>query len=108
MATTTIDAAEQLLRWDLESIFPGPESPEFRDAAAAAGHAIAELTALFDQHGIGTRPMTVIDTAAIASFDEVVNRYNTVLEDALRLDSYLGCLTAADVRDDVARAAAGE
>jgi pepF/M3 family oligoendopeptidase len=66
------------------------------------------LTTLFDHHGIGTRPVTEIDAAVAATFDEVVSRYDEVLEDALRLDGYLGCLTAADVRDEAAQAAAGE
>jgi oligoendopeptidase F len=108
MTTTTVDAAETLPRWELDSIFPGPESPEFRAAADNASLAIAELTALFDRHGIGTRPMRAIDANAIAIFDEVVTRYDATLEAALRLDGYLGCLTAADVRDEVAQAAAGE
>ena len=108
MATTTADMAEALPRWDLDSIFPGPDSPEFREAADGAGFAIAELTALFDRHEIGTRPIGPIDTNAIAIFDEVVTRYDATLEDALRLDGYLGCLTAADVRDEAAQAAASE
>jgi pepF/M3 family oligoendopeptidase len=106
MTTTTVDAAETLPRWDLDCIFPGPESPRFREAVDTAGLAIAELTALFDRHGIGTRPMGAITGDAIAVFDEVVPRYDATLEDALRLDGYLGCLTAADVRDEAAQAAA--
>jgi oligoendopeptidase F len=108
MAPITADTAETLPRWDLDSIFPGPESPQFREAAVKAGLAIAELTALFDRHGIGTRPMGPIDADAIAIFDEVVTRYDATLEDALRLDGYLGCLTAVDVRDEAAQAAASE
>jgi pepF/M3 family oligoendopeptidase len=108
MTTTTVDAAETLPRWDLDSIFPGPESPEFREAADSTGFAIVELTALFDRHGIGTRPIRAIDANAIAIFEEVVTRYDATLEAALRLDGYLGCLTAADVRDEAAQAAASE
>jgi oligoendopeptidase F len=108
MTTTTVDAAETLPRWDLDSIFPGPESPEFRAATEGAELAIANLTALFDRYGIGSRPTGAIDANAIAIFDEVVIRYDATLETALRLDGYLGCLTAADVRDEAAQAAAGE
>ncbi|HEX2283019.1 MAG TPA: M3 family metallopeptidase [Thermomicrobiales bacterium] len=108
MATTMVDIAETLPRWDLDSIFPGPESPEFREAADSASLAIAELTALFDRHGIGMRPIGPIDTNAITIFDEVVTRYDATLAGALRLDGYLGCLKAADVRDEAAQAAASE
>jgi len=106
MATTTIDASEALPRWDLDSIFPGPESPEFREAVARASLAITELAALFDQRGVGSRPLGPIDANTISIFDEVVTRYDATLEDALRLDGYLGCLTVADVKDEAAQAAA--
>ena len=108
MTTATLDAAETLPRWDLDSIFPGPNSPEFQEASGSAGLAIAELTALFDRHGVGTRPMGAIDANAAAIFDEVVTHYDATLEAALRLDGYLGCLTAADVRNEAAQAAASE
>ena len=108
MTTATFEAAELLPRWDLDSIFPGPESPEFRDASDRAALAIANLTALFDRHGVGARPMGAIDSDATPVFDEVVTHYDATLEAALRLDGYLGCLTAADVRNDAAQAAASE
>jgi hypothetical protein len=56
MTTTMVDAAETLPRWDLDSIFPGPQSPAFRAATDSTSLAIAGLTALFDRHGIGTHP----------------------------------------------------
>jgi len=108
MITATVDAGETLPRWDLDSIFPGPDSAEFREAVDSAGLAIAELTALFDRYGIGTQPMAAINADATAVFDEVVTRYDATLEAALRLDGYLGCLTAADVRNEAAQAAASE
>ena len=108
VTTATVDAAETLPRWDLDSVFPGPQSREFREAADSAGLAIAELTAFFDRHGVGTRPIGAIDATATAVFDQVVTRYDATLEAALRLDGYLGCLTAADVRDEAAQAAASE
>ena len=77
MTTATGDAAETLPRWDLDSIFPGPESPEFRKAADRASHAIAELTALFDRLGIGTRPMGPIDANAIVALAERTGRIVT-------------------------------
>jgi pepF/M3 family oligoendopeptidase len=103
-----VGPVETLPRWDLDSIFPGPQSPEFREATGSAGLAIADLTALFDRHGVGTRPIGSIDANAITTFAEVVTRYDATLEAALRLDGYLGCLTAADVRNEAAQAAASQ
>jgi pepF/M3 family oligoendopeptidase len=106
MAMAMPEAADTLPRWNLDQIFPGLESPEFRAARAAAERDIAQLTALFDQYGIGTRPLGEIDADAVARFEEVVSRYDAALEAALRLDGYLGCLTAADVTDEPAQTAA--
>jgi oligoendopeptidase F len=108
MTTATPDAADALPRWNLDSVFPGPGSPEFRAAIDRAARDISHLTTLFDRHGIGMRPMEVIDAKAIVIFDEVVKQYDAVLEEALRLDGYLGCLTAADVTDEAAQSAASE
>ena len=41
----------------VDSIFPGPESPAVPESGRQDVLAVAELTALFDRHGIGTRPM---------------------------------------------------
>ena len=100
----TSTATETLPRWDLDSLFPGPDSPELRQALAHAASEIASLEAFFDAHQIGgegePRPDAVF-------FAELVARYNGVLDLALRLEGYLYCLVATDVRDEAAEAAAG-
>ncbi len=60
MTTATIDAAETLPRWDLDSIFPGPESPEFREALAGIASATKDLEHLFDREGIGMRSAPIV------------------------------------------------
>ena len=106
--TATTEAAPVLPRWDLDSIFPGPASPELRAAFDAIARDTAELMALIDRHGIGTRDPLPTDPALVAAFDQVVNSYNGLLEDAMPVAGYLFCLTAADVRDQAATGAASE
>lgn len=105
---TTTELTEALPRWNLDTIFPGPESPALRAALDDEARAIADLEALFDRHGIGTAPPESVDEALVAAFDEVVGRYNALLEAAFRIDGYLSCLVAEDVRDEAASAAASE
>jgi oligoendopeptidase F len=50
----------------------------------------------------------VVDAELIAAFEEIVARYDAALEGAVRLDGYLGCLTAADAGDEAARVAESE
>jgi oligoendopeptidase F len=106
--TTTIEAAETLPRWHLDSLFPGPQSPELRAAIDDEVRAIAALEALFDRHGVGTATPGEIDDALVAAFETIVDRYNEALAAAVRLEGYLSCLVAADVRDEAADAAASE
>jgi pepF/M3 family oligoendopeptidase len=94
-----------LPRWNLDIIFPGPSSPEFRAALDAVARQTADLAARFDRHGVGSRQSGAI---AAPVFEEIVDRYNALLDDAYQIEGYLFCLVAADVRDEAAQAAAGE
>jgi oligoendopeptidase F len=101
------DEAEALPRWDLDSIFPGPRSPEFRAAIEGIATAAKDLEELFDREGIGTRPLSSVDASAVTTVETVIERYNALLDLAMRVDGYLFCLVAADVRDEAAQGAAG-
>ena len=104
--TTTIDGADVLPRWDLESIFPGPESPELRAALDGIARDTASLETIFDRRGVGSLDADGADL--VAAFEEVVTAYNRLLDDAGRIHGYLFCLVAADVRDEAAQRASGE
>ena len=107
MATTTGDAAETLPRWDLDSIFPGPESPEFRAALDGIATGARNLEELFEREGIGRRSVASPNPDTVATLETVIERYNALLDLAMRVDGYLFCLVAADVRDETAKSAAG-
>jgi hypothetical protein len=92
-----------LPRWDLTIIFPSLDLPELRQAFTDQAQATANLEALFVRHGIGERPSGLVDEALVAVFDEVVGRYNAILDRSIRLEGRLFCLVAADVRDAAAR-----
>jgi pepF/M3 family oligoendopeptidase len=106
MSEPSADAEpDPLPRWDLDSLYPGPESPEFRAALDGAARRIADLTALFDRHGVGVRSPES-GAAAIPAFEQIVAKYDAALAQAYLLDGYLSCLTAADTQDVAAGAAA--
>jgi hypothetical protein len=46
---------EPLPRWDVSRLYPGLDSPEFREAWDALVRAIDDLVALFDRHGVNRR-----------------------------------------------------
>jgi pepF/M3 family oligoendopeptidase len=106
--TATIDSLDALPRWDLDSIFPGPQSPELRAALDGIARDTVALEATFDRRGVGTRAPAADDADLVEVFEEVVNAYNRLLDEAARIDGYLYCLVATDVRDEPAQRAAGE
>lgn len=103
-----LTATDALPRWDLDILFSGPESPELREAFERVSSDTDALEARFERHGVGTRPAGEVDNALVAAFEEMVNGYNALLEEAMRIQGYLFCLVAADVRDEAAQRAAGE
>ena len=94
---------EELPPWDLTPFYPSPDSEEcVRDVAAVIAE-IADLTAFFDRCAIGWEAARPLDDATVATFEEAIGRYNSLLAHANTVGVYLHCATAADARDLVAQ-----
>lgn len=100
--------ADALPRWDLESVFPGVDSPEFAAALHEASKALDEMDTLFDAHGVDQRVPAPPDDDTVRAVEEVIDRYNAVLRMIRRLEGYLFCLVEADTRDEQVQAAFAE
>jgi oligoendopeptidase F len=98
----------ELPRWDLESIFPGPDSSDYRATFDTVVRETAALEALFDRAGVGARSFPADTTEADGAVAEVIGAYNALLDRAAVVSGYLYCLTAADVHDEEAQSAASE
>lgn len=108
MTLRKTDTAEPLPRWDLDSLFPGPESPELRAALDSMTQGCGELAELFDRYGVGCQPLTARQAAEPAVVEEIMAAYNALVAAAMRIEGYLYCLVAANVRDEAAQRVAGE
>ena len=106
MVATT--ASSTLPHWDMSVVFPGLESPEFEAASKSAVQDIDELEELFDRHGIALREAAPLDDETVRAFDEVITRFNAVLETRLTLSAYINAFVATDSRDTVAQAKLSE
>jgi pepF/M3 family oligoendopeptidase len=89
-------------------VFPGLESPEFEAASQSAVQDIDGLEELFDRHGIALREAAPLDDETVKAFDEVVTRFNAVLETRWTLSAYINAFVATDSRDTVAQAKLSE
>ncbi len=95
-----VTEADALPRWDLESVFPSVNSPEFAGAVQDATQAVDTLATLFDTHGVDQRSPAPLDDDTVRAVEGVIGRYNEVLAATRRLEGYLVCLVEADTRDE--------
>ncbi|MFT4037925.1 MAG: M3 family metallopeptidase [Thermomicrobiales bacterium] len=87
-------------RWDLDILFPGPDSPEIRTAMAEVQAQAGAVAALLDAAEAG--PLTP------PALGELIDAYNALLELAGRVEGFLYCLVSVDVTDEAASAASSE
>ncbi len=103
-ATTTAP----LPHWDMTVVYSSLDSPEFKrdfDALLASFQALEQI---LDDHGVERRDDIPVTDALVASFEEVLNRYNTVLTDLETIQAYLYAFIETDSRDSVAQARLSE
>ncbi|HYO48613.1 MAG TPA: M3 family oligoendopeptidase [Chloroflexia bacterium] len=106
MVATTANST--LPHWDMSVVFPGLESPEFEAASKSAVQDIDGLEELFDRHNIALRDAAPLDDEIVRAFDEVITRFNAVLETRWTLSAYINAFVATDSRDTIAQAKLSE
>ena len=112
MAAETL--ATTLPHWDMTTIFPGLQSPEFEAGFRHVTESIDGLTELFDRHNV--RLLTAEEQSAIrhqsssseSAIEEVITRFNAVLEEYRTISAYIQCILSTDTRDSVALHRASE
>lgn len=98
-----------LPRWDVSTVFPSLESPEFAAGFANVIRQVDALTTLFDALGVErmeTEP--AIDEATIAAVERAINALNETLALYRTLSSYIYSFVATDSRNTLAQARQSE
>ncbi|GHO46372.1 M3 family oligoendopeptidase [Ktedonospora formicarum] len=99
---------QELPRWDMTVIYPDMEAPEFEQGFAANIRAVDSLSALFDQHHVAEHTALTVDDALVTAFEEVIARYNEVLEHIETLYTYISCFVDTNSEDTLAQAKLSE
>lgn len=109
MTTTEQKAvSDPLPHWDMTTVYPGLESPEFEAGFTSVIKAIGELKDLFDSKNIRKSASPEITPETVSTFETVTERYNA-LADALRtLAGYISSFVTTDSRNDLAQAKMSE
>lgn len=103
-------APSDLPRWDMTSVFPALDSPEFESAFSELLAVVPELVALFDAEGIAAlspAPESA-DDALVARYERVTGTLNRFLERQREMGAYLGALIATDATNAQAQARLSE
>lgn len=101
-------APPALPHWDMTTVYPDLQSPQFEEAFQSCITAIADLTALFDRYGIARRERAPLDDASVEAFEVVVARFDAVLRQMQTIMAYIHGFVATDSRDDAAQARQSE
>jgi pepF/M3 family oligoendopeptidase len=106
-AASTARTVVDLPRWDVSSVYPALDSPEFAAGFAATLARIDDLAALFDAEGVG-RAGDSDDAIPAQTFERVLDAYNTVLDEVETLEAFLYAFVTTDSRDEAAQARMSE
>ncbi len=102
-STAASPSATELPRWDLDSLFPGVDSPEMTAALDSLVASIDQLAA-----GLGVATSESDDVSPGQHFDELVERLNGVLDQYGPIEAYLYGKVSADTCDERAQARLSE
>jgi len=98
-----MEATAALPRWDMEIVFPGRESGEYRQELTGITEQLTSLEARFEELGVAEQGQ-----ATVASLDVVLVETNAILERLETLGTYVSCEVTTDTRNEAALAAESE
>lgn len=102
------NATAALPRWDMAVIFPSLDSPEFREAFAAAKDEIGALVAAFDESRVRRREDGTVNADLVAAFERITARLNEFYRDVRVIASYINCFVTTDANDELAQSLQSE
>ena len=93
-----------LPRWDMTTIYPGLDSPEFEEGFAKTVQDIANLAHLFDRYNITGQPFQATGLSLVQVFERITTHYNSVQEHIRTLTAYINSFILTDSQDELAQA----
>lgn len=106
MVKLTMSQTAALPHWQLTSIFPGLESPEFIQAKAELNRRTEALERAMDGYGVGTQEGGPTQEEHVAAFDALVERLNDLYVRFGTVRAFLFGFIATDAFNDRAQAEA--
>src|SRR5438093_5958350 len=92
-----------LPHWNLSSIFPSLDSPEFTAAFDELKRDVEQLGEIFDRHGIRRRQEAAVDEGSAAVFEEVAGHLNDLLARFRVVRAYVSGFVSTDASHSAAQ-----
>jgi pepF/M3 family oligoendopeptidase len=105
---SAVNLTGKLPHWDMSSVFPGLDSPEFSAAMAALISAIETLQAYFDEQAIGRQSSITIDASSVQVFETCLDSLNEISEQFGTINAYISSFVTTDSRNALAQASLSE
>ncbi|MBN2005270.1 MAG: M3 family oligoendopeptidase [Anaerolineae bacterium] len=99
-----MNKTQSLPHWDMTTVFPGLDAPEFLAAFAAHQQTIRELVQHFDDNAVAlcATPPDINDET-IALFEDTLTRFNTMMTRQTLLSTYINCFVSVNSRNAIAQ-----
>ncbi len=94
--------------WNLDALFPGIDTPEFREALTEIETRIDALRALFDRYGIEARPTRELRETDVEALEALIEHNNALSEKVRALTSFLYAHIATDASNELAQGKSSE
>lgn len=94
--------------WNLDSIFPGLDSPEFERAKRKLGKDIAKLETFCDDHDVRAGKKLSVTKQTLQTLDTLLDRFNRLATDFRDVRVFLTLTTSTDAFNDKAQAELSE
>ena len=98
----------KLPHWDMTVLYPGLDSAEFEDDFQSVLQAVTDLVELFNHHDIDRSQAAPLNDKTIALFEQVLNRFNALVEEVHTIHAYINSFVATDSRHETAQARLSE
>jgi len=92
-----------LPHWDVSTVYPGLDSPEFEAGLKGTIKDIHDLVELFDEHEIKEQKNLPLEDSTTITFEKVVSRLNEVLDKVRTIRAYIHSFVSTNSRDTLAQ-----
>ncbi len=93
-----------LPRWDMTTVYPGLETPEFEEGFAKTVQDIANLAHLFDRYRITGQAFQSVEPSLVQVFERITSHYNSVQEQVRTLTAYINSFILTEAQNKIAQA----